>query len=414
MLCEQPKYSVLIPTRNGGKYLQSAVQSVLNQNYDSYELIVSVNHSTDGTLKYLQAINNPRLKITQPPRSCSMTANFEHGLAAMSGEWLIILGDDDAILPDLFARVDELLNDPNHEKSYAISFRRALYFWPGCQELWGPIALSYYESNKIEVTRSLSTLIKCIFALKSYYDLPELYTNKVIHSRIIQKAKNLSRGSFYHGIAPDSYSGVAIALLTNDFLYVDKPAFISGTSPKSNGLNNTSKNAKDGQEKVWSGINRSFYQESISDGFDGTAAVSLELWDLADDGPLFILYALEKIPFFIKTSQLNRIFLRATQYVVYARLSRVLASPISDKQILMKAALDKLIAQNRISKVGLGVAKMISGVVIIIDREINNLVKIMTKLGFFRSYKGVAIESYSHADFPDIDSAIQHIARKSN
>jgi glycosyltransferase involved in cell wall biosynthesis len=339
MLYERPKYSVLIPTRNGGKYLQAAVQSVLNQNYGSYELIVSVNHSTDGTLGYLESIRNPKLKSIQPPKPCSMTANFEYGLGAMIGEWLIILGDDDCALPGLFTRIDKLLDNPKLKKFHAISFRRAVYFWPGCETMWGTIALSYYESNKIEVKKSLPTLVSGIFGLKYYYDLPELYTNKVIHSEVIQNAKKLSSGIFYHGIAPDSYSGVAISLLIKDFLYVDKPAFLTGTSPKSNGLNNLSMNAQE-EQKAWEGINRNFYQQSISDGFDGTKGVSLELWDLADDGPLFILYALEKIPFYLKTSNLNRIFLRIIQYVVYARLSMKLVSPLSEKQKLIHLILN--------------------------------------------------------------------------
>ncbi|MGO9485931.1 MAG: glycosyltransferase family 2 protein [Rhodomicrobium sp.] len=50
---DRPKYSILIPTRNGLRYLPYAIESVLSQSSDEFELIVSDNHSSDGTAEYL-------------------------------------------------------------------------------------------------------------------------------------------------------------------------------------------------------------------------------------------------------------------------------------------------------------------------------------------------------------------------
>ena len=42
------KFSVLLPTRNGEKYLKTCIQSILDQTYDDTELIVFDNANTDG------------------------------------------------------------------------------------------------------------------------------------------------------------------------------------------------------------------------------------------------------------------------------------------------------------------------------------------------------------------------------
>ena len=56
------KYSIIIPVRNGANYLASSAASVLDQRYADYELIISDNHSEDGTAEILQSLKHPRLR----------------------------------------------------------------------------------------------------------------------------------------------------------------------------------------------------------------------------------------------------------------------------------------------------------------------------------------------------------------
>ena len=43
------KFSVLLPTRNGGKFLKDCISSILEESYEDFELIVSDNANTDET-----------------------------------------------------------------------------------------------------------------------------------------------------------------------------------------------------------------------------------------------------------------------------------------------------------------------------------------------------------------------------
>ena len=52
-----PKYSIIIPTRNGSKYITDVINSVLLQDFDDYELLVSDNFSSDQTASILSKID---------------------------------------------------------------------------------------------------------------------------------------------------------------------------------------------------------------------------------------------------------------------------------------------------------------------------------------------------------------------
>jgi glycosyltransferase involved in cell wall biosynthesis len=55
------KFSVLLPTRNSAKYLQTCIESVLNQQFQDMELIVFDNANTDNTAEIVKSfiqINN--------------------------------------------------------------------------------------------------------------------------------------------------------------------------------------------------------------------------------------------------------------------------------------------------------------------------------------------------------------------
>ena len=57
-----PFFSVLMPVYNSQKFLRRAIDSVLNQSFQDFELIVVDDGSTDQTSKVVREIEDPRLK----------------------------------------------------------------------------------------------------------------------------------------------------------------------------------------------------------------------------------------------------------------------------------------------------------------------------------------------------------------
>jgi glycosyltransferase involved in cell wall biosynthesis len=91
--------SILIPTRNRAEYLAAAVHSALAQDLPGIEVIVSDNASTDATQRVLAGIADPRLRTVRQEEDLGMVGNWNACLALATGEFVLVLSDDDELLP---------------------------------------------------------------------------------------------------------------------------------------------------------------------------------------------------------------------------------------------------------------------------------------------------------------------------
>lgn len=93
-----PKVSIIIPTYNRLKFLQEAIDSVLAQHYQGYELIVVDDGSTDNTRQIAQKYSGKISYIYQENRGVSAARN--RGIDKSTGEYLCFLDSDDLWKPD--------------------------------------------------------------------------------------------------------------------------------------------------------------------------------------------------------------------------------------------------------------------------------------------------------------------------
>jgi GT2 family glycosyltransferase len=108
-----PQVTVIIPTFNRARYLTEAVQSVLDQTFPDYELIIVDDGSTDGTSTVLAGFGDPRLRVLRQ-KNRGISAAMNVGLRAARGEYIARLDSDDAWLPDLLEREAAVLDShPN-------------------------------------------------------------------------------------------------------------------------------------------------------------------------------------------------------------------------------------------------------------------------------------------------------------
>lgn len=98
--------SVIIPAYNQGHYLGEAIQSVLDQTYPDFEVIVVDDGSTDKTAQVACSFSDPRVRyIHQENRGLSAARNT--GILRSSGEYLTFLDSDDLFVAD---KLETLLN----------------------------------------------------------------------------------------------------------------------------------------------------------------------------------------------------------------------------------------------------------------------------------------------------------------
>ena len=93
----EPLVSVVMPVRNGGSYLEAAVDSILSQSHAKLELILVDDNSSDAAIDRLRA-DDGRLQILNSAGQ-GVSAAFNTGLARASGEYIARMDADDIALP---------------------------------------------------------------------------------------------------------------------------------------------------------------------------------------------------------------------------------------------------------------------------------------------------------------------------
>jgi glycosyltransferase involved in cell wall biosynthesis len=119
----QPRYSVLLPTRNGGKYLRECVESVLGQRLGDLELIVLDDASTDGSIEWLRSLPDSRVQIHPSGPLPSIQANWARFLEVPKNEFMTIIGQDDVLDPDFLQVIDRLIRRVPDARLYQTRFR---------------------------------------------------------------------------------------------------------------------------------------------------------------------------------------------------------------------------------------------------------------------------------------------------
>jgi glycosyltransferase involved in cell wall biosynthesis len=90
-----PLISVIIPTYNHGRYLGRALQSVLDQTYTNWEVLVIDNYSADNTDEVMAGFASPRIKYLKIHNNGVIAASRNAGIRAAKGDWIAFLDSDD-------------------------------------------------------------------------------------------------------------------------------------------------------------------------------------------------------------------------------------------------------------------------------------------------------------------------------
>ena len=100
----RPKVTVFIPVHNRELYIRVAVNSILAQTFEDFELVVVDDGSTDRTAEVLAGYADPRLRVLHNPTNLGIPASRNRGLEAARGEYIALLDSDDHAYPDRLAR----------------------------------------------------------------------------------------------------------------------------------------------------------------------------------------------------------------------------------------------------------------------------------------------------------------------
>lgn len=227
----------MLPTRNGASLLDGCVRSVLEQDAgaDELELVVSDNASDDGTADVLAAFaGDPRLRVLRQPEPLSVTDNWSAALEACRGERILMIGDDDVLLPGAVRRIFALLDEWSEPD--VLAYEAYGFAFPGALAPDAPARASerlfpYANDFPVGVLDPgfRRGLVRDFFRFEFTF-CPNLQTT-VLSRRALARL----RAGVFREPYPDFYALYALLLQPISWVHVPDRLVVVGISPKSFG-----------------------------------------------------------------------------------------------------------------------------------------------------------------------------------
>lgn len=109
----QPLVSVIMPSYNAEAFISESIDSVLQQTYPNWELIITDDQSSDRTPEIIKSYctNEPRIKFTVAPVHSGIAGTRNQSIARARGRFVTFLDNDDQWVPDKLEKQVQYLLD---------------------------------------------------------------------------------------------------------------------------------------------------------------------------------------------------------------------------------------------------------------------------------------------------------------
>jgi glycosyltransferase involved in cell wall biosynthesis len=244
-----PRLTIGLPIYNGEQLLPQAIESLLTQKYDDFEVVISDNASVDGTpeLCAAYAAQDPRIRYVRNERNLGSIPNFNKLVGLARGEYFKWAAHDDWCEPEFVGRCVEVLDaDPGvvlcHAKAIRVDeagdtlvvdldpldvrapdpaerFRQVLWSMRAIYPIYGVIRTEALRRTQLFRSHSGSDriLLAELSLLGQLYQLPELllYERETLSSRSNRKpsffdTSNKDRPPFKHWRLCSGHIGVVL------------------------------------------------------------------------------------------------------------------------------------------------------------------------------------------------------------
>lgn len=231
------KFSILLPTRNRLDLLQYAVESVLLQGYSDWEIVISDNASTEDVAGYVASCADQRIRYYRTERLLPVTENWNATIERSTGDYIIMLGDDDGLMRNCLSTVHALINEWQYPDAI---YTQALQFaYPGVIPGHSGAFVQVAYNAFLEGVRQpfmlsghkAKEMVRSAMGFRLWYGFNMQHF--IISRKLVETLRN--KGSFFQSPYPDYYAANAVLLSAKSLLANPHPLVMIGISPKSFG-----------------------------------------------------------------------------------------------------------------------------------------------------------------------------------
>lgn len=96
----EPTFSICIPNYNYGHYIGQTIQSVLNQTYQNFEIIIADNASTDDSIAVIESFKDSRIRLLRNNYNIGFAPNLQRATMFAKNDFINLLSSDDLMNQD--------------------------------------------------------------------------------------------------------------------------------------------------------------------------------------------------------------------------------------------------------------------------------------------------------------------------
>lgn len=117
----RPLISIILPVWNGGAFLSKAIESVLKQTYDNWELILVDDCSTDETPKIIETFlgRDPRIRSFRNSQNLKLPGSLNVGFSIAKGQYFTWISDDNLLMPKFLELMRKNIEELNCDFVYS-------------------------------------------------------------------------------------------------------------------------------------------------------------------------------------------------------------------------------------------------------------------------------------------------------
>lgn len=191
-----PIVSIIMPAYNAKKYIANAIQSVIDQTIENWELLVIDDCSNDGTVEIIEkfVLSDKRIKLIYNPENIGVSETRNRGIQQALGEWIAFLDSDDLWKQNKLEKQFEVAKSVNAE----FLFTGASYINEDGKPFKGQFSVPYINTFS---TLKKQNVISCSSVLLKKYHFENIkMENDRLHEDYVVWLRILRRGICAYGI----------------------------------------------------------------------------------------------------------------------------------------------------------------------------------------------------------------------
>lgn len=107
-----------MPSWNTGRFISDSIQSIINQSYSNWELIIVDDCSSDNTEEIVNSFSDERIRFFKNEKNCGAAISRNRALKEAKGEWIAFLDSDDLWMPMKLEKQISFMNNNGYIFSY--------------------------------------------------------------------------------------------------------------------------------------------------------------------------------------------------------------------------------------------------------------------------------------------------------